>query len=141
MIPQGDRPAEDPVAVKQMRRVSLPRKGTGPSERTLVVSDPILSAQPLAPAPPLLPLYSHLLRVRFGGGGEIRRFKGGMAGAAANSAVPPLPSAEVHSVRPSAIAEFPRVGEAELCQNLKICGGNFSGYYFTTLCPAAAVFL
>lgn len=64
-----------------------------------------LPTRDLASAPALLPLYPHLLPVRAGGGGEVRRLEGGLAGSAPRSAVQPLPPAEIHPVRPRTVME------------------------------------
>ena len=46
-------------------------------------------------SPPPLPLYPHLLAVRTGGGGEIRRHKGDISGHQAHPAVQPIPQGRV----------------------------------------------
>lgn len=46
-------------------------------------------------SPPPLPLYPHLLGVRSGGGGEVRRRQGELAGRQAHPAVQPLPQGRV----------------------------------------------
>ena len=53
-----------------------------------ILDDPLLSREPVGPAPGLLPLHAHLLAICAGGGGEVRRPQGGLAGGSANPALP-----------------------------------------------------
>ena len=92
--------------------------------------DPILSEGHIPHAAALLPLYPHLLGLCRGGGGEVRRVEGRLAGPAPGPSVQSLPSAEVHPIRPCPVRGAPtKEFETEAHHQWALC---------TTSCPLSA---